>query len=40
MFREKIIGIKNVDRSLQVFTLFERLPVQKDTLFNSTPSKP
>ena len=33
MFRKKIIGITNVARSSQVFTLFERLPVQKDTLF-------
>ena len=33
MFREKNIGITNVDRSSQVFTLFERLPVQKDTPF-------
>ena len=33
MFRKKNIGITNVARSSQVFTLFERLPVQKDTLF-------
>ena len=35
MFRKKIIGIANVDRSSQVFTLFERLRVQKDTLFKT-----
>ena len=28
IFREKNIGIANVDRSLQVFTLFEKFPVQ------------
>ena len=32
---EKIIGIANADRSSQVFTLFERLPVQKDTQFKT-----
>ena len=48
MFRKQIIGIANVDRSSQVFTLFERLPVvkfytlfrtqdlEKDTLFSGT----
>ena len=30
--RKKIIGIANLDRSSQVFALFERLAVQKDTL--------
>ena len=35
MFRKKIIGIKNVDRSSQGFTLFKRLPVQKYTLFDA-----
>ena len=28
-----------VDCSLQVFTLFERLPVQKDTLFKTLDSR-
>ena len=32
---EKIIGIANVDRLSQVFTLFERLSVQKDTQFKT-----
>ena len=39
MFREKNIGIANVDRSSQVFTLFERLWVQKDTLFKTLNSE-
>ena len=33
MFREKNVGITNVGRSSQVFTLFKRLPVKADTLF-------
>ena len=38
--RKTVIGISNVDRSSQVFTLFERLPVQKDrTLFKTLNSK-
>ena len=36
---EKIIGTANVDRSWQVFTLFERLPVQKDTQFKTLNSE-
>ena len=37
MFRKQIIGIANVDRSSQVFALFERLPVlEKHTLFSGT----
>ena len=36
---EKIIGNANVDRSSQVFTLFLRLPVQKDTLFSALNSE-
>ena len=32
---KKIIGIASVDRSSQAFTLFEMLPVQKDTLFKT-----
>ena len=39
MFRKKIIGITNVDRLSQVFTLFERFPVQKDTLFKPLNSE-
>ena len=39
MFRKKIIGITNVDRLSQVFTFFERLPVQKDTQFKTFNSK-
>ena len=39
MFTKKIIGIANVDRSSQVFTLFEKLPVQKDTLFKTLNSE-
>ena len=39
MFRKKIIGITNVDRLSQVFTLFERFPVQKDTLFKTLNSE-
>ena len=34
-FVYRIIGIANVDRSSRVFTLFERLPFQKDTLFKA-----
>ena len=30
-----MIGIANVDRSSQVFTLFEELPVQKDPEFKT-----
>ena len=36
---EKIIGFANVDRSSQVFTLFERLPVQKDNQFKKLNSE-
>ena len=36
--QENIIGIANVDCSSQVLTLFERLPVQKDTLFKTLNS--
>ena len=36
---EKIIGFAKVDRSSQVFTLFERLPVQKDTQFKTLNSE-
>ena len=39
MFRKKVIGIANVDRSSQVFVLFERLLVQKDTLFKTLNSE-
>ena len=39
MFGKKIIGIANVDRLSQVFTLFETLPVQKDTLFKTLNSE-
>ena len=30
-----MIGLANVDRSSQVFTLFEELPVQKDPEFKT-----
>ena len=36
---EKNIGIADVDRSSQVFTLFGRLPVQKDTQFKTLNSE-
>lgn len=35
----EIIGFANVDRSSQVFTLFQRLPVQKDVLFKTLNSE-
>ena len=35
MFKKKIIDISNVDRLSQVFTLFERFPVQKEALFRT-----
>ena len=38
-FVYRIIGIANVDRSSQVFTLFERLPFQKDTLLKTPNSE-
>ena len=37
--RKTIIGISNADCSSQVFTLFERRPVQKDTQFKTLNSE-
>ena len=39
MFRKKIIGITNVDRLSQAFSLFEKFPVQIDTLLKTLNSE-